>query len=112
MKKKIIPIFVIVLFCFSSIVPMAAQNTIVIANNSNQEDIIYVDDDNTEGPWDGSMEHPYNIIQYAIENASNGDTVFVFSGIYSDYFSENYACVKITKSINLVGEDKNTTIYR
>jgi hypothetical protein len=31
-----------------------------IAINSNK--IIYVDDSNLSGPWDGSMEHPYQHI--------------------------------------------------
>ena len=34
--------------------------------------IFYVDDDNTAGPWDGSIEHPYRFIQQAIDNASDG----------------------------------------
>ena len=58
----------------------------------------------------GSGPGNYSIIQDAIDAASDGDTVFVYSGIYSDYFPDNHACVKITKSINLVGEDKNNTI--
>ena len=45
----------------------------------------------------------YTKIQYAIDNASNGDTIFVYSGIY-------YENVRIKKSIDLVGEDKNNTI--
>ena len=71
---------------------------------------IYVDDDNVDGPWDGSQEHPYQYIQDAVDNASNWDTVFVYNGIYSDFSPDNYACVKITKSINLIGEDKHNTI--
>ncbi|HEC75996.1 MAG TPA: hypothetical protein ENI33_01905, partial [Thermoplasmatales archaeon] len=45
----------------------------------------------------------YSKIQDAIDNASNGDTIFVYSGIY-------YENVVINKSINLIGENKNTTI--
>ena len=66
--------------------------------------IIYVDDDNTQGPWDGTIEHPYKYIQDGVDNASDGDTVFVFEGTYY----EGYVSVK--KSINLIGEDKYTTI--
>jgi parallel beta-helix repeat protein len=64
---------------------------------------IYVDDDNTDGPWDGTIEHPYKYIQDGIDNASIGDTIFVFSGIY-------YGWVNVDKTISLIGEDKNTTI--
>ena len=62
------------------------------------EKTIYVDDDNTEGPWDGSLEHPYLHISDGVANADSGDTVFVFSGDYHEFFH-------ITKSsIKLVGE--------
>ncbi len=42
-------------------------------------------------------------IQELIDNASDGDTIFIPSGIY-------FETIVIDKSINLVGEDKNTTI--
>ncbi|HEC75756.1 MAG TPA: hypothetical protein ENI33_00660, partial [Thermoplasmatales archaeon] len=45
----------------------------------------------------------YSKIQYAIDNASDGDTIFVYNGTY-------YENVVINKSISLIGEDKNTTI--
>ena len=45
----------------------------------------------------------YTTIQDAIDNSSDGDTVYVYNGIYL----EN---IVINKSINLVGLDKNSTI--
>ena len=45
----------------------------------------------------------YTSIQAAINNASDGDTIYVHSGIY-------YENVIIDKSIMLAGENKNTTI--
>ena len=65
--------------------------------------IIYVDDDNINGPWDGSIKHPYSNIQEGIDNAYTDWTVFVKNGFYS----EN---IIINKTINLDGEDKNSTI--
>ncbi|MCK4365274.1 MAG: right-handed parallel beta-helix repeat-containing protein [Thermoplasmatales archaeon] len=64
----------------------------------------YVDDDNTEGPWDGTQEHPFQHIQDGVYAASDGDTVFVFNGMYSEDI------IMVNKSISLIGEDKETTI--
>jgi len=58
----------------------------------------------------GSGQGNYSRIQDAVDNASNWDTVFVYSGTYSDFFPENMACVRIEKNIELVGENKHTTI--
>jgi hypothetical protein len=63
--------------------------------NSNGT-ILYV---GGSGPWN------YTSIQAAINDASPGDTVFVFND--SSPYNEN---VKVNKMINLIGEDRNTTI--
>ncbi|UCG68193.1 MAG: right-handed parallel beta-helix repeat-containing protein [Thermoplasmata archaeon] len=57
-------------------------------------DILYVNSTGAGGA--------YTSIQDAIDNASDGDTVFVYSGIY-------YENVVVNKTISLVGEDRNTT---
>jgi parallel beta-helix repeat protein len=53
----------------------------------------------------GSGPGNYTRIQDAIDNASYGNTVFVF-----DYSSPYYENIIINKSINLVGENRETTI--
>ncbi len=60
----------------------------------NESKKIYVDDDGIAD---------YTTIQNAIDNASNGYTIFVKNGIY-------YETLIVNKSINLVGEDKEKTI--
>jgi parallel beta-helix repeat protein len=60
------------------------------------KDILYVG---------GTGQGNYTLIQEAIFNVSSGGTVYVFSGIYNEH-------VEINKSINLIGEDKNTTIIQ
>lgn len=64
--------------------------------------IIYVDDDNTSGPWDGTLEHPYQYIQDGIDHAATDDTVFVLAGTYVER-------VVVDRSVNLFGEDCETT---
>jgi parallel beta-helix repeat protein len=61
--------------------------------------IIYVDDDNTNGPWDGSEDHPYQTIQDGIDNAYEGYTVFVKNGTY-------FENIIVNKTLNLDGENK------
>lgn len=51
----------------------------------------------------GSGPGNYSEIQDAINDASDGDTVFVFSGIYS-------ADIIVDKSISLIGENQETTV--
>ena len=56
---------------------------------------------------DGSAEHPYASIQHAIDLADEGDTIYVFGGIYNETLS-------IDKRINLIGsvENGNTIISK
>ncbi len=51
----------------------------------------------------GSGVGNYTTIQSAIDAASNGDTIFVYNGIYTEH-------ILIDKTITLMGEDKDTTI--
>ena len=85
MKISKITVFIIV---FSVIL----FNSIVISEeNSN---IIYVDEDGTAD---------YISIQDAIDAADDGSTIYVYGGIYNEI-------VNINKTINLIGENKDTTI--
>ena len=65
--------------------------------------IVYVDIKNTDGPWDGSKEHPYQTIQEGMDSAHEGWTVYVKNGTYN-------GDIIINKSINLDGENRQTTI--
>jgi parallel beta-helix repeat protein len=53
----------------------------------------------------GSGPGNYTRIQDAIDNASDGDTIFVY-----DYLSPYMENIIINKSIDLIGENRNTTI--
>ena len=89
--RIIIPLFILLF-------NLPISNSLPISNKT-----IYVDDENVNGPWDGSIEHPYRYIQQAIDNATSGDTIFVYSGIY-------YENIIVYKSVDLIGEDRNRVI--
>jgi len=81
-----------ILFLGNFITPsIAVDNPIKTISNGNT---LYVG---------GSGPDNYTSIQNAIDDASNGDIVYVFNGIYNE-------SVNIDKSINVIGEDKHTTI--
>ena len=63
MKKSICLIVVILLLSLSF-------THGIVADESTFDRTIYVDDDNTDGPWDGTQEHPYQFIQDGVDNAS------------------------------------------
>ena len=104
MSKKPVAGGLILLFLISSLIPMVSSDSPTLNKT------IYVDDDNIEGPWDGSIAHPYQTINDGVKASIDGDTVYVNSGIYGEGYTDEYACLKVDRRINLVGEDKYTTI--
>lgn len=109
--KNLIKAAIVLSIAFAVIMPASAalfdvtnkESEKLTGNSGIISNTIYVDDDNTEGPWDGSMEYPYQYIWEGIENANPNDVVYVFNGIYH----EN---IVVYKSISLTGEDKDETI--
>jgi len=100
MNKKSVTLLITILFLLTNL------SMITTASNSVQttnKDTIYVDDDNTDGPWYGTLEYPYQHIGDAIENAAEGDTIYVFNGTY-------YENILVDKTLLITGENKNTTI--
>ena len=46
--------------------------------------IIFVDDDNTAGPWDGTPSHPYQYVQDGVNAAPSDCTVWIKPGVYNE----------------------------
>ena len=89
---KCLAVGIILLFVGTSIIPATAQD-IKKQSSTSRGNWLYVG---------GSGPGNYSKIQDAIDNASEGDTVFVYSGWYNE-------SILINKSIVVSGQDRNTT---
>jgi len=90
---------IIVIFAFIFFFSSISANGLLLISNfpiNNSKTVLYVG---------GTGSGNYSTIQSAIDNASDGDTVFVY-----DDSTPYYENIKIRKRIELIGEDKNTTI--
>ncbi|MFO7677739.1 MAG: hypothetical protein R6V50_05090 [Thermoplasmatota archaeon] len=90
---KMFAVIVVILFLGTCIIPVMAQEVKKTSPPSSKGSWLYVG---------GSGPGNYSTINQAMENASNGDTIFVYSGLYER--------VVITKSLTIIGENKYTTI--
>ena len=100
MKSQSVSILFTILLLASSFSSIGL--TIPISTNDG-ESTIYVDDDNRIGPWDGSIQHPYNSITDALNVTANNQHIFVYSGVYKE-------SIIINKNVKITGENKNETI--
>lgn len=98
MQRKLASTFLAIVIIFGLIVFAFLPSRV-----AGQSAIVYVDDDNSGGPWDGSLTNPYQNITSGLEHAGSGDTLFVFNGVYI----EN---VFVNQSVSIVGEDPVNTI--
>jgi parallel beta-helix repeat protein len=98
MKKKCLVIGIILLFVGVNIVPTINFGTVKAQDAEKSQSLL-------RGDWlyvGGSGSGNYTRIQDAIDNAFNGDTIYVYHKTYREHLI-------ITKSITLLGEDKKTT---
>lgn len=97
MKRKYALIIALIILCNINLFSIKG----VEINDSFKT--VYVDDDNINGPWDGTLEHPFRTINDGIVNSTDGDIIFVFQGLYNE-------TICVNKTISLIGEKQNTTI--
>lgn len=80
-----------------------ATGTETSTSMTTTSNTIYVNSRNwADSNQDGSLEHPYHELIDGYRAASDGDTVYVFTGMY-------FGPIKIGKSIEIVGEDREKT---
>jgi len=91
--KNLIPIMLILLLVSTAFVGVSI-NVEKLSDASYEGKTLFVG---------GTGPGNYTNIQDAINDSTDGDTVFVFSGIY-------YESIIVNKSIDLIGENKNETI--
>ncbi len=96
MNKNILTVVgITILFLGMSITPSVAVDTIEQSSMpTSNGNTLYVG---------GSGPGNYTKIQDAIDNAVDGDTVFVYNGTYKEHLTVN-------RSINLIGENKYITV--
>jgi hypothetical protein len=94
-SNKIFVVGIILLFIGTAIIPSNGQKIEKQSLLTSRSNILYVG---------GSGPGNYTRIRDAVDNASDGDTVFVY-----DDSSPYIEHIRITKAISLVGENRNTT---
>jgi parallel beta-helix repeat protein len=70
----------------------------------NYMSYIYVDVNNTAGPWNGTAQYPLQYITDALAVLAPNGTIFIYEGIYGN------TSIVLNKSMNLLGENQDTTI--
>jgi len=91
-----------VVFVMNMLLVCLVGNLFLIEESQATGTTIYVDDSNTAGPGNGTENYPYKTIQDGMSAATDGDTIFVFSGTY-------YEKVDFTIDVTMTGENKGTT---
>jgi parallel beta-helix repeat protein len=96
MYDVIFTITLLTLLLGFGIIPSFGMSFTIGQNSTSNRDILYVG---------GTGPGNYSDIQEAIDNAENGDTIFVYIGDYP-------ANIVIDKSITLIGESREETIIQ
>ncbi|HID73855.1 MAG TPA: DUF1565 domain-containing protein, partial [Thermoplasmata archaeon] len=85
-------------------VNMSTSHVEEIVVKVSLEGIVFVDDDNAGDPqMNGSLEHPYDTIHRGIDNATDGDTVRVFAGLYEE-------SIVVDREVTITGNGTETVI--
>jgi hypothetical protein len=69
--------------------------------------IIYVDDSNTSGIENGTLQYPFNTVAEGIDAANAGDTVYIFAGVYPE---TGWQFLYLKDGLVITGEDSSSVI--
>ena len=103
MRNRILTLGILFLLVFSTIIPISFGYNVKISDNLEQSSTLGRGKTLYVG---GSGPDNYTRIKDAIRDAVDGDTVFV----YDDSAPYYETAITISKSINLIGENRETTI--
>ncbi len=103
MKFRVFCAFFVLSLLFISSITAFPSSPINDTTDLVYNSLLFVDDDNQNGPWDGSAEHPYYNLEQAVENASPLSQIYIKNGYYEEHGI-------IDKSLIITGEEKNSTI--
>ena len=104
-SKRILIFLILILLGGASVInSVNSMNEDKIESNILKSTTWIVDDDNIDGPWDGTQENPYRYIQDAVNAANSSDIIHVYSGNYSKFKVYN------KDMLTIIG--KNTDNYR
>ena len=105
MKKIFIPSIIVITLVITGCSQAISTNQIMEKNKLHtlSTSIIFIDKNNTGGPWEGTIDYPFQSISDGINHAENGDIIYVLNGIY-------YEQLIVDKSLHIIGEDKNNVI--
>ena len=101
MRSSVSLVLVLSLVFLSLFVMISFEGKTTVSSQASS--FLYVDAQNTDGPWDGSIEFPFVSIQQAVENVSSKKTLFIRKGTYFEH-------VVVDKELTFVGENKEETI--
>lgn len=93
-KKEIIAVLILLFISMNIFSSAAIYNVKVSISTTERGQTLYVG---------GSGQGNYTKIQNAIDNASDGDIIFVYSGLY-------FENLVVDKKLNIMGENKDNTI--
>ena len=83
------------------------SSAVVEINAGSSSNSIHVSPKGSDSNGDGSSKNPYQSLKHAIEQSSNGSTIYLADGNYSGADNRN---ITIDKSLSIVGNSRDNVI--